>query len=135
LEDYASYFLAATKCQDQIFKMAEKDSLAARYCLVLEELRVEALRIIDKRGSTVLLGQNEVFGNGQGNGSEALLAAADGSTIPDAAFNFPNTGIVDDLANYYVSPNNPLAEITSWRQFDSMVSRSLDTPEFRVVSG
>lgn len=44
LEVYSSYLVAATRCQSHIAAMAEKGSLSERYCLVLEELRVEALR-------------------------------------------------------------------------------------------
>ncbi|CRG87099.1 Sugar transporter STL1 [Talaromyces islandicus] len=41
---YSSYLSAATRCQAHISAIAEKGSLSERYCLVLEELRVEALR-------------------------------------------------------------------------------------------
>lgn len=45
-EIYSSYLTAATRCQSHIAAIAEKGSLSERYCLVLEELRVEALRQI-----------------------------------------------------------------------------------------
>lgn len=38
------YFAAGQKCQRQLESVSESDCLARRYCLVLEELRVEALR-------------------------------------------------------------------------------------------
>ena len=38
------YFDLAVKCQRQLESVSETDCLARRYCLVLEELRVEALR-------------------------------------------------------------------------------------------
>ncbi|KAL3467931.1 fungal-specific transcription factor domain-containing protein [Aspergillus heterothallicus] len=43
-EVYTSYFSAATRCQSHLSAIAEKGSLSERYCLVLEELRVEATR-------------------------------------------------------------------------------------------
>ncbi|KAL2823018.1 fungal-specific transcription factor domain-containing protein [Aspergillus granulosus] len=43
-EVYSSYFSAATRCQSHLSAIAEKGSLSERYCLVLEELRVEATR-------------------------------------------------------------------------------------------
>src|SRR5258708_5818836 len=43
-EVYSSYLSAATRCQSHISAIAEKGSLSERYCLVLEELRIEALR-------------------------------------------------------------------------------------------
>ncbi len=39
-----NYFALAEKCQRQLESVSETDCLARRYCLVLEELRVEALR-------------------------------------------------------------------------------------------
>ncbi|KAI9897369.1 hypothetical protein N3K66_007225 [Trichothecium roseum] len=41
---YSEYFSAAVRCQSHIAAIAEQGSLSDRYCLVLEELRVEALR-------------------------------------------------------------------------------------------
>jgi hypothetical protein len=43
-EVYRTYFSAATRCQSHLSAIAEKGSLSERYCLVLEELRVEATR-------------------------------------------------------------------------------------------
>ncbi|KAJ0418544.1 fungal-specific transcription factor domain-containing protein [Aspergillus carlsbadensis] len=43
-EVYSTYFSAATRCQSHLSAIAEKGSLSERYCLVLEELRVEATR-------------------------------------------------------------------------------------------
>ncbi|KAL4918444.1 hypothetical protein BDW62DRAFT_200824 [Aspergillus aurantiobrunneus] len=40
-EVYGSYFTAAERCQQQILNAADTGSLTARYCLVLEELRIE----------------------------------------------------------------------------------------------
>ncbi|KAI0434368.1 transcriptional regulatory protein GAL4 [Xylaria sp. FL1042] len=41
---YDNCFLAASRCQSHLSAIAEKGSLSERYCLVLEELRVEVLR-------------------------------------------------------------------------------------------
>ncbi|KAL4886616.1 fungal-specific transcription factor domain-containing protein [Aspergillus karnatakaensis] len=43
-DTYKSYFSAASRCQSHLSAIAEKGSLSERYCLVLEELRVEATR-------------------------------------------------------------------------------------------
>lgn len=40
----SSYISAAAHCQSQISSIAEKGSLPERYCLLLEELRLEAQR-------------------------------------------------------------------------------------------
>lgn len=44
---------AATRCQSQISSIAEKGSLPERYCLLLEELRVEAVRQTEKMPTTI----------------------------------------------------------------------------------
>ncbi|KAL5044124.1 hypothetical protein BDW71DRAFT_209534 [Aspergillus fruticulosus] len=41
---YSTYLSAATRCQSHLSAIAEKGSLSERYYLVLEELRVEAMR-------------------------------------------------------------------------------------------
>ncbi|KAL6236839.1 hypothetical protein BDW75DRAFT_238923 [Aspergillus navahoensis] len=41
---YNMYLSAATRCQSHLSAIAEKGSLSERYCLVLEELRVEAMQ-------------------------------------------------------------------------------------------
>ena len=41
---YRRYLLAANRCRAQISSIAETGSLSERYCLLLEELRVEATR-------------------------------------------------------------------------------------------
>ncbi|KAL4999146.1 fungal-specific transcription factor domain-containing protein [Aspergillus recurvatus] len=41
---YGMYLSAATRCQSHLSAIAEKGSLSERYCLVLEELRAEAMR-------------------------------------------------------------------------------------------
>ncbi|QGI69985.1 hypothetical protein CEK26_002318 [Fusarium fujikuroi] len=43
-ETYSEYFTAAVRCQSHMSTMVEKGSLSERYCFLLEELRVEALR-------------------------------------------------------------------------------------------
>ena len=43
-EVYDKYLSAAVQCQFQISSIAEKGSLLERYCLLLEELRLEAIR-------------------------------------------------------------------------------------------
>ncbi|KAL3445820.1 fungal-specific transcription factor domain-containing protein [Aspergillus insuetus] len=40
---YQTYLDAATRCQEKLASIAPSDSLVARYCLVLEELRCEAI--------------------------------------------------------------------------------------------
>lgn len=48
----SKYFTGATRCQAQISGVAEAGSLSERYCLLLEELRIEALRRLEVLRST-----------------------------------------------------------------------------------
>ncbi|RDW89807.1 fungal specific transcription factor domain-containing protein [Aspergillus mulundensis] len=59
---HSMYFSAAARCQNHLSAIAERGSLSERYCLVLEELRGEALRRT---------------GNGNGNGQCTSLVASD----------------------------------------------------------
>lgn len=47
-DNYQPYLKAATRCQDQIHNIAEEGSLSARYCMVLEELRIEAMKQLQR---------------------------------------------------------------------------------------
>ena len=47
-DTYSHYFAAATRCQSHMATIAQKGSLLERYCLVLEELRIEAIRQIKR---------------------------------------------------------------------------------------
>ncbi|KAI0011484.1 fungal-specific transcription factor domain-containing protein [Xylariaceae sp. FL0662B] len=133
-ECYSAYLAAAARCQDQLGSMAEKGSLAARYCLVLEELRIEALKKTERVRTPMPPGGTEPLNNGVLDSSE-LFSTSNGSMMPNPAnFHFSDmTGVVD-LANFYASPNSSLAEITSWNQFDSMVFPGLGGFENFAVS-
>ena len=52
-DTYARHFAAATRCQSHMAIIAQKGSLLERYCLVLEELRVEAIRQIKRLHPTI----------------------------------------------------------------------------------
>ncbi|KAM0329414.1 hypothetical protein ACHAQA_004721 [Verticillium albo-atrum] len=109
---YSSYFAAATRCQNQLANIAEPGSLVARYCLILEELRTEAIRQIDKttglaNGAPDVNANNDAFAAGQNALLGSDLGVADGNVFGGFDFN--------------VSPSDSLAEMTSWGQFDSMV--------------
>lgn len=105
-ETYISYFLAAEKCQKQIADIAEDGSLTSRYCLVLEELRIEAKTQAHRRQTNQ---------NGIGHGTSSQTEFLPSEQNPNS---FGELGNMD----LNVSPSDTLADITSWEQFDSMVS-------------
>ncbi|RGP64009.1 hypothetical protein FLONG3_9708 [Fusarium longipes] len=75
-ETYTDYFTAATRCQSHMTIMVEKGSLSERYCFLLEELRVEALRQMNRmHSSTNAFGT--VDGHSQENGFQSNLITMD----------------------------------------------------------
>ena len=48
IDSYHEYFDAAVRCQEHLSKLVVKGSLIARYCVVLEELRIEAVGHIQR---------------------------------------------------------------------------------------
>lgn len=126
-ESYSGYLAAATRCQDQLSNLAEDGSLVARYCLVLEELRLEALRqtkqgqINNARSPTQR--QAAAMANAA-NGTDAFGTADDGGMgVAELGANMTDMGGIGDI---YVTPTDSLAEMTGWAQFDAMVSVSMD---------
>lgn len=108
---YQVYLDAATKCQTQIAGFAGTESLAHRYCLVLEELRLEAVRHSVERGDASYA--RATF-PAAGAGDDALL---------NGNGDFDQFPMMDDGAGVLnPSPSISLADMTSWGNFDSMVS-------------
>ncbi|KAL6786778.1 fungal-specific transcription factor domain-containing protein [Trichoderma sp. SZMC 28012] len=125
-ESYSGYLAAATRCQDQLSNLTEDGSLIARYCLVLEELRLEALRqtkqgqLNNARSPTQR--QTTAMTN-TGNGADTYGTTDDGTMVTELGANMTDMGAIGDI---YVTPTDSLAEMTGWAQFDAMVSVSMD---------
>lgn len=136
-EVYSSYLSAATRCQSHISAIAEKGSLSERYCLVLEELRVEALR---QTKSTTLGGivNTQPQDNSSANGTwlQPPVNTTNSSTIPisatrenpPAAADYAATdlrGEPDIDFNGNNIPGFSFPDYSDWDQFTSMVSSGL----------
>ncbi|OHF00985.1 fungal specific transcription factor domain-containing protein [Colletotrichum orchidophilum] len=126
-EAWQAYFDAAYRCQAQLASLADNEStLAARYCLVLEELRTEALRQTKRHQSPAVTHQNGQ--NGGAVSRAALVVAGSEDSQPQheqdhlGALNFPDVGHADEFVGFDASPSSSLADMTSWGQFDSMVT-------------
>ena len=135
------YFDAGQKCQRQLESVSGTDCLAQRYCLVLEELRVEASRTSSSRLSNASETPNPA--------SSAATPTADDSAIQDARFPASTTPQADSaspgVGNFYqpnaippAAPDNAgfnasylnsgssvMADLTSWGQFDSLVTAGI----------
>lgn len=136
------YFAAGQKCQRQLESISETDCLARRYCVVLEELRLEAVRQTNQQtrasepgiaGPTPLpvAGAGATDQGGSRSNSTVLavpeLSDANGAS-PDmsASFYSGNVPQTPDSAmfNSNYLPSN-MADLTSWGQFDSLVTAGI----------
>ncbi|KAJ5171837.1 transcriptional regulatory protein GAL4 [Penicillium capsulatum] len=129
-EVYRDYFEAATQCQSHISAIAEKGSLSERYCLVLEELRVEALR--QTRSTYPLgLGVGDTDGHTQGNEFQTMSMPLDDS---------PATAIYTDLTGDALTdfngtiPGFSSSDYSGWGQFTSMVSSGLGNMDMFLMN-
>ncbi|KAH8890643.1 hypothetical protein GQ53DRAFT_867005 [Thozetella sp. PMI_491] len=113
-EKFQAYLDAAANCQSQVAALAEKESLAQRYCLVLEELRLEAVRHVENAQRTKGVAFQEA--------SEAHGPLPIGQEVNGLLHGDGNFDHLSPIADLNASPSSSLADITSWGNFDSMVT-------------
>ncbi|PSN67612.1 hypothetical protein BS50DRAFT_492417 [Corynespora cassiicola Philippines] len=138
------YFAAGQKCQAQLSSISEEDCLANRYCLVLEELRLEGIRQtkhhharnnIIASPSTALTGSSDVpgIGNEPGLTLPAATPQSDGSgaggftggSFYGGRNNVPPTPESAVFDTSYLPTSSLMADLTSWGQFDSLVTAGI----------
>ncbi|KAH7353752.1 fungal-specific transcription factor domain-containing protein [Plectosphaerella cucumerina] len=115
-ETYNAYFIAAARCQSHMSTIAQKGSLLERYCLVLEELRVEALRQMKRLHVSL--------------GFEGLEAMGgyDGMALVDTS---PSTGtnnaewMGEGVLGFGGMDPSGMGDFSGWGQFANMVSSGL----------
>lgn len=107
----------AIRCQEQMSMIAEEHSLARRYCLVLDELRKEAIRHSEHHSDdqTIVAADNDHSQHPENMGPEESVLAE------DAEFG-PLTSDVNDMNGFDASPGSSLYDMSGWGTFDSMVS-------------
>ncbi|KAL4888505.1 fungal-specific transcription factor domain-containing protein [Aspergillus ambiguus] len=122
-EVYSSYLSAATRCQSHLLAIAERGSLSERYCLVLEELRIEATR----HTSDILSSTNPVEdGHDRPQTEEALQPEL--VTIENSSTHTVNCleSMNDVPIDFFNSiPTLSLESYAGWDHFTSMVSSGL----------
>lgn len=120
-EEHIRYFEAAVRCHSQISSKAKNESLAQRYSVVLEELRLEAITDLQR------LGEN--------HGSHASQTESGSHSNHDSRAPAPGTisgcengriaarRSIDGADVEYVesSPSVTMDPLTGWGQFDSLV--------------
>lgn len=116
-EAYSDYFTAATRCQSHMAIMVEKGSLSERYCFLLEELRIEALRQVNRmHPSTNVFDSLE--SRSQENGFQSNLMPID--TPSD------KTSYTDLMGENGMDYNGMSGvDFSGWGQFASMISSGL----------
>jgi hypothetical protein len=131
------YFGAAKRCQTQLESVSETDCLARRYCVVLEELRLEAARHTNCRvaeaseaiSDTTPVPPGSSATNEQIENTSALLPQLDftsnSNTSPGTQFysgNIPPTPESAAFNASFLPDSSIMADLTSWGQFDSLVT-------------
>ncbi|KAG9495956.1 hypothetical protein J7337_012522 [Fusarium musae] len=113
-ETYSKYFTAAARCQSHMSTMVEKGSLSERYCFLLEELRVEALRQVNRMHPNVFLD-----GHAQDNALQSNVIPMD--TPSD------KTSYTDLMGENGGLDFNGMSgvDFSGWGQFANMVSSGL----------
>jgi hypothetical protein len=119
-EIYSDYFTAATRCQTQISAIAEKGSLSERFCLVLEELRVEALRQVKKMHPT--LTSLSAMDEQSKDSLHAMPMPVDDS--PSTGTNYGDV-LGGDAIDFNGMPSSAFVDSSGWGQFASMISSGL----------
>ena len=129
-EHTQKYFDAAVKCQDHISGVASKESLHQRYYIVLEELRQEAMKHMQQRSRTIPLEGSRLqdISSGSALANEQLQSSIQEDSTFDSElgrmeFDYPNDNqLLSDGTVVGASPSSLMAEMTSWGEFDSLVS-------------
>lgn len=120
-EAYDRYFTAATRCQSHIAAVAEKGSLSERYCLLLEELRVESLRQTGRMYTPLLTpGGTGVYD--QGTNFQDISISGNGQF--DSAEQYP-VMMGNAPMDFEELPGSVVSDYSGWAQFASMVSSGL----------
>ena len=133
------YFAAGQKCQRQLESISETDCLARRYCVVLEELRLEAARQTNQQNrsepgiaGTAPLPMAGTGAVDQSRNNSTVLAvpemAEQNGASPDMTASFYNGNVPQTpdsaIFNSNYLPSN-MADLTSWGQFDSLVTAGI----------
>lgn len=137
------YYKAGLRTQRILASISGEDSLSKRYCLVLEELRIEAVKVRGRgveegegtqvgRGDVAVLGEREnsgvvgVVGGTDGVGGDGREGREFGETyyVGEGVGEFPTpeSGV---FGGGFVQTSSVMADFTSWGQFDSLVTAGI----------
>jgi hypothetical protein len=112
---YHDYLTSAMRCQAQLSNLAENDSLLSRYCVVLEELRIEAQTQIDRQTGLGTSALNQHAAN--------FLHQATQNPLENE-IHFPEFGLGESM-DFQMSPENGMPDLANWVHFEALVSPDL----------
>ncbi|KAF2478204.1 uncharacterized protein BDR25DRAFT_330733 [Lindgomyces ingoldianus] len=128
------YFAAGQRCQAQLSSISETDCLSKRYCLVLEELRLEATRQTNQQNRPALAGSPAAQSDqlslptvSAGMPISSSTPKSDASAGFAATFSYGgNIPPTPESAVFNMIPTSSImADLTSWGQFDSLVTAGI----------
>ncbi|KAI1420474.1 transcriptional regulatory protein GAL4 [Xylaria sp. FL1777] len=114
---YSSCFSAASRCQSHLSAIAEKGSLSERYCLVLEELRVEVLRQTRRAYQPTSSPHHSPPDNLQATSIPLEQS-------PYSVASFPGLPVETPI-DFNGMPSSAFSDYSGWGQFASMVSSGM----------
>jgi hypothetical protein len=150
------FFSAGQRCQAQLNCLSDTDCLSKRYCLVLEELRLEAARQtksthLPAATSTAVSSMTTLTSSANptsiSTATDTTLSSLGGLdnnnlSLPTSS-NAPTTNLNSDFSsslysgtsiptpesavfsNNFLSSSSLMADLTSWGQFDSLVTAGI----------
>ena len=133
LDAHLAPYEAATRCQAQISSLAVTDSLAERYGIVLEELRLEAVKHIRAKRSEHHRSPDFVSHHKYDDAIRDRSSSGDivqgVEQMPRRDSNMLFSGSQMGQMYNVSTPNSLVQEMTGWGQFDSMVSTNYPIDE------
>ncbi|KAL1881255.1 hypothetical protein Daus18300_001107 [Diaporthe australafricana] len=117
---------------DQMSMIAEEHSLARRYCLVLDELRKEAIRHSEQQRDDQAMGSaDDTHSQELDNlGAEEIVLGENGGLNQHHL-----TSEVSDMNGFEASPGSSLYDMSGWGTFDSMVTSGFGNLEDMLGEG
>ncbi|KUI69372.1 hypothetical protein VM1G_05436 [Cytospora mali] len=118
-QGHQNYLLSAIRCQTQLSKIAEEGSLAERYCLVLEELRKEAVHRSENLQANISAAASIEKQPQQSEPIHQERSVLDAGTAMQHDFNAEQ---IPDAAGFGTTPGSSVYEISGWGAFDSIAT-------------
>jgi hypothetical protein len=138
------WFNAGQRCQAQLSTLSDTDCLSKRYCLVLEELRLEANRRTDRvlqplppatHASSSASPRVEVDGLARAQGDVSSSDNAFSSAFFGGTDTVPPTPESSAFSTSWLGNNTFMEDFTSWGQFDSLVTAGIGVLDGVVGQG